>query len=97
MDRLNLDSRRTALGKLGAVIAAIPIVALTRNAGAAKNEAMRQSLKYQDTPRDGKQCSACTHWVAGKTPADKGGCKIIPTDTEISPNGWCAAFVDAKK
>jgi hypothetical protein len=90
-------SRRACLSKLAGAIAVIPLAALSMDAVAAKNDSLRQALKYQDTPKDGKQCTACIHWVPGKTATDKGGCKIIPSDTEISPAGWCSAFVETKK
>lgn len=90
-------SRRACLSKLAGAIAVIPLASLSLEAAAAKNDSLRQALKYQDTPKDGKQCNACMHWVPGKTATDKGACKIIPTDTEISPTGWCTAFVEAKK
>ncbi len=90
-------SRRACLSKLVGAVAVLPLAALTLDARAAKNDALRQSLKYQDGPKDGKQCDGCTHWVPGKTAADQGGCKIIPGDTEISPTAWCVAFVAAKK
>jgi hypothetical protein len=36
-------------------------------------------------------------FVPGKAPKDKGGCKILPGDTEISPTGSCIAWVELKK
>lgn len=90
-------SRRACLVKLVQVAVAVPLAGLTLNASAAKNDALRQSLKYQESPKDGKQCSGCSQFVPGKSPADKGSCKIIPGDDEISPSGWCNAFVEAKK
>jgi anaerobic selenocysteine-containing dehydrogenase len=64
---------------------------------AATNAGLRTALKYQDTPKDGQPCSGCMHWVPGATPKDRGGCKIIPGDTEISPAGWCTAWVKAAR
>jgi len=80
----------------GAAIAA-PLVFFTRQSLAAKNDALRGSLKYQETPSGAKQCSNCMQFVPGKTAKDKGGCKILPGDTEISPTGYCVAYVEAKK
>jgi len=68
----------------------IPVLAY-----AAKNDALRGSLKYQATPNADKSCSTCMQFVPGKTPKDLGGCKIMPGDTEIAPTGYCAAW--AKK
>ena len=79
---------RRAMLKLGVVtLAAIPVVAL-----AAKNDGMRTSMKYKDTPEGDKRCDNCVQWVPGKTPKDLGGCKLFPGDTEVSPGGWCVAW-----
>jgi hypothetical protein len=87
-------SRRNFL-KLGStLLAAIPIVAASGNALAARNAAMRTSLKYQEQPGpDNKECSGCLQFVPGKTPMSPGGCKLYPGDTEISPKGYCIAWV----
>jgi len=89
---------RRSLLKIGAALATIPAVAITSKAWAAPNAAMRDALKYQDNPgKDGQKCSACMHWVPGKTPIAKGACKIIPNDDQINPEGWCLAWVAAPK
>ena len=90
-----LNSRRIALKQISMALAGIPLIAITGSAYAEKNAALRTALKYQDTPNAGKDCVACAQFVPGKTPKDKGGCKIIPGDTEIAPTGWCSAFVPA--
>jgi hypothetical protein len=41
--------------------------------------------KYQDTPKDGKVCSDCMHFVA-KT----NECRMV--QGSIAPNGWCSAY-----
>ena len=84
------SSRRTLLKLGGAVVAMIPLVAF-----AAKNDALRKAMKYQDKPEGDKKCSACLQFVPGKTAKDLGGCKIFAGDTEISPDGYCTAW--AKK
>ncbi|MET1083342.1 MAG: high-potential iron-sulfur protein [Burkholderiales bacterium] len=90
-------TRRNML-KVGAALATIPVVAITGEAWAAQNAALRGALKYQDKPgKDGQKCSTCTHWVPGKTATAKGSCKIIPDDDEISPEGWCVGWVAAPK
>jgi hypothetical protein len=53
---------------------------------------MRVQLKYQDQPLEGRSCSACLEFIPGKTEADPGGCKKIPEDSEISPNGYCTLW-----
>lgn len=92
------SSRRQFLKIGGAALAMIPVVAVSGNAMAATNAAMRGSMKYQGTPGpDGKHCAICAQFVPGKTPKDNGGCKIFPGDTEIAPNGYCVAFAPKPK
>ena len=86
-DSIN-QTRRTLMKMGGAAIAMIPVVAF-----AAKNDAMRNSMKYVDKAGDpAKPCSTCMHFVAG---SPLGGCKLFPGDTEVNPNGSCVAW--AKK
>jgi hypothetical protein len=82
------QSRRNLLKIGGAALAMIPVVAL-----AAKNEAMRTSMKYKDTPDGDKVCKTCVQFVPGA--GGKGGCKLFPGDTEVAANGSCVAY--AKK
>lgn len=80
-------SRRNVL-KLGStVLALIPMAAI-----AAKNEGIRKSMLYQDSPKEGNQCSTCVQFLPGKSATDLGGCKVYPNDTEISPKAWCIAW-----
>lgn len=90
-------SRRRVL-KVGTALAAIPVVALSGNAFANANTALRTALKYQEAPgKDGQHCGICMHFIPGKSATDKGQCKIIPGDTEINPNGWCVSWTAAPK
>jgi len=84
------ESRRKMLKLSGLALAMIPVVAV-----AAKNEGIRKSMQYKDTPEGDKKCSGCAQFIPGKTEKDLGGCKVFPGDTEISPNGYCMAW--AKK
>jgi hypothetical protein len=86
----NIDQSRRSMLKFGgiAVAAILPVTAF-----AAKNEPLRKAMKYKDTPEGDKSCSNCLQFVPGKTAKDLGGCKIFAGDTEISPNGYCAAWV----
>lgn len=81
------QSRRNMLKLGGIALAAIPVIAF-----AAKNDAMRASMKYKDAPEGDKSCSNCLQFVPGKSAADQGGCKIFPGDTEVSPKGYCVAW-----
>jgi hypothetical protein len=86
-DSINV-SRRSLL-KLGAIAVVVAPIA----AHAAKNEALRTAMKYKDSPEGDKQCSTCLQFIPGKTPKDLGGCKVFAGDTEISPKGYCTAWV----
>jgi hypothetical protein len=85
--------RREFLKIGGAVVAVIPLMAVSNWAGAATNANMRTAFKYQDKPEGDKNCSGCMQFVPGKTPKGPGACNIMPGDTEISPQGYCIAWV----
>lgn len=88
-DNIN-QSRRKMLKLASIAVVVIPAVTF-----AAKNDALRTAMKYKDTPEGDKKCSTCMQFVPGKTAKELGGCKVFAGDTEISPNGYCAAW--AKK
>ena len=74
-------SRRTVL--VGAAGAA-PLLALGAN-GAKAAKMSQSAVRYQATPKDGKQCDGCKLFVAPNA------CKSV--DGTISPTGWCALWV----
>ena len=45
----------------------------------------KESVRYQDRPKGGKQCSKCRHFL----PPD--ACTGVAG--EISPNGWCIRYI----
>ena len=51
---------------------------------ARAQKASKESLKYQDTPKNGQECDACVYWQPPKS------CVLVEGD--ISPKGWCTAF-----
>ncbi len=85
-------SRRLAL-KAGAAavagIAAAPLLLRSAPASAAA-KASKQTMKYQDHPNNGQQCSGCIQFIPGGSPKATGKCKVVEGD--ISPNGWCIAY-----
>ncbi len=88
-------SRHNLLKSGAAALAAIPVLAVSGRAFAAVNQGLRASMKYQDKPGpDGKDCAGCGQFIPGKP---LGGCKIFPGDNEVSPQGWCVAWVAAPK
>lgn len=51
----------------------------------------KEKLMYQDSPKDGKNCAECLHFLP-KT----NECKLV--EGSISPNGWCMMyFKDTRK
>lgn len=84
-ERMKVARRRfcsTALG--GAALG----LALRHSSGATAAEKMsRQEALYQDSPKDIRMCATCTLFVPPKC------CKVVEGD--ISPNGWCKAYVMA--
>lgn len=91
---MNASNQRRQFLKLGsAALAMIPVVTFTSHTFAATNAAMRTALKYQDKPLAEKSCSNCLQFVPGASAKAPGGCKIMPGDTEISPSGYCTAWV----
>jgi len=97
MNEESKPPRRQFLKIGGAAIAMIPVVAMSGNALATVNAAMRTSMKYQDKPNGANHCANCMHFVPGKTAKALGGCQIFPGDTEISPNGYCVAWAAKPK
>ena len=87
--------RRQFLKIGGVALAMIPVMVVSGRADAATNAALRTSLKYQGKPDGDKSCAKCMQFVPGASAKDLGGCKILPGDTEISPQGYCIAW--AKK
>jgi High potential iron-sulfur protein len=73
-------SRRTILI---AAAGAVPLLALM--SGGAEAKMAQSSVRYQDSPKDGKQCDGCKFFVAPNS------CKTV--DGTISPSGWCALWV----
>jgi len=91
------QTRRRQLLKIGgaAALAMISVMVVSGRGDAATNAALRTALKYQTKPEGDKSCANCMQFVPGASAKALGGCKIIPDDTEISPQGYCAAW--AKK
>ena len=79
-------SRRTLLTTAAAVAASALVIA----DGAYAGSIPQKSVKYQDTPNDGKQCSGCKLFIPGATADANGTCKSVAGD--IVPHGWCVLF-----
>jgi len=84
--------RRKFCQSAGVTILLAPFAAVSGRTYAATNAALRAELKYQDTPAGNMTCSACLEFLPGKSANARGGCKLIPGDDEISPNGYCVRW-----
>ena len=73
-------SRRTVLI---AAAGAAPLLVLI--SGSVEAKMAQTTVKYQPTPKDGKQCSGCNLFVAPNS------CKSVVGD--IAPSGWCSIWV----
>ncbi len=94
---IETNSRRSLLKKTAMFIAgmaALPLLKTIRNARAA-DKLEKTAVKYQDKPKDGKDCDDCMQFVAGATPKAMGTCKMV--EGAISPHGYCAAFTPKPK
>ena len=89
----NQTPRRGFLKIGGAALVMIPVIVVSGRVDSATNASLRTSLKYQGKPEGDKSCANCMQFVPGASAKDLGGCKIIPGDTEISPQGYCLAWV----
>jgi len=78
-------SRRTLLQ--GAAMTAGGVAMLVAAVAPAEAKMAQQAAGYQDSPKNGAQCSTCALF---KAPAS---CTLV--DGAISPNGWCKFY--AKK
>jgi hypothetical protein len=85
----NMISRRSLLRGAPVVAAtAVSLGFLTPGEATAQQTKLSQALsKYQDTPKNGQQCSTCSRFVA---PAS---CAIVVDP--IAPQGWCQFYVKA--
>ena len=82
----NSISRRSLLKGAPLVAAtAVTLDGLTPGEATAQQEKLSQALsKYQDTPKNGQQCSTCSRFVAPSS------CAIVVDP--IVPQGWCQFY-----
>ena len=79
-------SRRSLLKGAPLVAAtAVSLDCLAPGEATAQQPKMSQALsKYQDTPKNGQQCSTCSHFV------EPSSCNIVADP--IKPEGWCQFY-----
>ena len=76
--------RRQMLKRTGLAIAAAGAVAQLAPTAQAQEKLPQAAIMYQNSPKDGHQCSACQHWQPPNA------CAIV--QGPIAPTGWCGAF-----
>lgn len=85
-------SRRRMLRVSAAAVLGVPLIFFGRRAMAATNDAQRAALKYQPRPNGISSCANCLEFLPGASETALGGCKLMPGDTEISPDGYCTGW-----
>lgn len=77
------NSPRRAILQTGlGLFAAGAALATTR--AQAQDKLAHELVQYQETPKDGAQCSKCAQFQA------PGACAIVASP--IAPTGWCVAY-----
>ena len=79
----NTPRRRLLRGTLS--VFAFVLTRSTISRAQAQQKMSKQEAEYQDSPKDIRMCATCTLFEPPKS------CKVVEGD--VSPNGWCKAFV----
>ena len=82
MDNAHGTRRRKVLG-IGVAVIGGALTATTARAQAKK--VAQAQAQYQDSPKNGQQCSDCVQFLPPSS------CKLV--DGKIDPKGWCMFFV----
>jgi hypothetical protein len=93
----NSTSRGSLMKKGAALLAGVVIVPVLDTCGKAfaVDKLKKESVKYQDKAKEGKDCDDCIRFIPGKTIKDMGACKVVAG--AISPHGYCLAFTTKPK
>jgi hypothetical protein len=76
--------RRSLLKSVPVIAGAIISTTAVAESLVAQTKLTHEAAKYQDTPKDGQQCSGCVQFVA---PAS---CKVV--EDPVAASGWCQLF-----
>ena len=77
--------RRSLLKTVPAIAGAIISTTALAESLFAQTKLTHEAAKYQDSPKDGQQCSGCVQFVA---PAS---CKVV--EDPVAASGWCQLFI----
>lgn len=97
-DETGRISRRAALSRGGAVLAAIAVAVIGVHSGPAaaqkkKGKAAKEDFFYQEEPgENGKRCENCVNFEP--TTGDKGTCALL--EGEVCKNCFCQGWTDKK-
>lgn len=81
IERNGVSRRKVLLAAAGAA----PLLAMMTGGAKAEPTMAQAAVKYQETPKDGKQCDGCNFFVAPHA------CQVVKGD--ISPTGYCMLWV----
>ena len=88
------NQKKFTRGDLLAKLAMAPIVigalATLQTETEAASKSAKSAVQYVDKSPNGKLCSQCRFFIAGKSKTDKGQCQIV--DGAIAPGGYCVAW-----
>ncbi len=80
----NQDRRAALRAFAGLGVGAAALVVASRGSVAQDQKISKETVQYQDMPKDGAECDKCVNWVAPN------GCTIVAGN--INPKGWCVAY-----
>jgi len=77
--------RRSLLKSVPVIAGAIISTNAITESLVAQTKVTHEAAKYQDTPKDGQQCSGCVQFVAPES------CKVV--EDPVAASGWCQLFM----
>jgi hypothetical protein len=77
--------RRSLLKSVPVIAGAIISTNAITESLVAQTKLTHEAAKYQDTPKDGQQCSGCVQFVAPES------CKVV--EDPVAASGWCQLFI----
>jgi len=84
----NSDRRSVLRTGLGLIAVGTAFSQDARAQQIAQEKLAHDLVQYQDTPKDGTQCSKCGQFQAPN------GCALVVSP--IAPAGWCVAFAPSE-
>lgn len=85
-------TRRRLIKTASTALVALPLLFVARSSCARIDATGRERLHYQATPKEAMSCTSCLEFLPGADARALGGCKLLPGDDEISPDGYCTAW-----